>query len=179
MINKLRYGAAGAAIAFALGMTSVANAADNADADATAEVLSALTLEVATGTALDFGAMVVSGAGTVSLAADGTLDCSSTSIVCSGTTSVPTFNISGGTVGKAVTVSLPSASVDLVRQGTAGTLASDVIVLNGFVDNTTAGEVTLDAAGGGSFQVGGTINLDGTESAGIYDGTFNVSVAYS
>lgn len=179
MINKLRFGAAGAAIAAALGMASVANAADNADATATAEVLSALTLEVAAGTKLDFGSMVVSGAGTVALAADGTLTCTDPDVICSGTTSVPTFNISGGTINKAVTVTLPTGTVNLLRSGGAPANASDVIVLGSFVDDTTAGEVTLDGSGAGSFDVGGTITFDGSEVPGVYSGTFNVSVAYS
>ena len=178
MMNKLRYGVATVAFAAALGLNPAAHAADNANADATAEVLSALTLTVATNTKLDFGAMVVSGAGTVSLAADGTLDCSDTDIVCSGTTGIPTFNVAGGTSGKAVSINLPTGTVQLVRQGSAGSLASDVIELGSFVDSSS-GEVTLDGTGASSFEVGGTITLDGTETPGIFDGQFNVSIEYS
>ena len=180
MINKLRIGAASAAFAAALSMTSAAHAADNADADATAEILSALTLEVSTGTLLDFGTMVVSGAGSVTVDPDGTRSaCTATNIICSGTTSSPTFDITGGNANLDVTVTLPSAASTLLRVGGTVGNAADEIVLNGFTDDTTAGEVTLDGTGAASFDVGGTINLDGSEVPGVYDGTFNVSVAYS
>ncbi|MFN2099335.1 DUF4402 domain-containing protein [Altererythrobacter sp. MF3-039] len=178
MINKLRIGAAGAAIAAAMGMSSAAFAQDNATADATAEVLQALTL-VEDGTVLDFGSMVVTGAGTVTLDSANSLDCTDASIVCSGTTSVTGFDISGGNAGLVVDISFTSASVNLVRQTTAGTLASDVIVLDSFTTSATGDQVTLDGGGAGSFTVGGTINFDGSEVPGIYDGTYNVSVAYN
>jgi len=177
MINKLRYGAAGAAFAAALGMASAAQAADNANATATAEILTSLTLDVAPGTSLDFGQMVLpnTSGGTVTLAPDGTLTCASPNIVCSGTTSVPTFNISTGTPNKAVTVNLPAGS-SILATGGGGSAATE-IVLNGFT--SSAATVNLDGGGAGSFTVGGTITLDGTEVPGIYNGTFNVSVAYS
>lgn len=183
MTKTIRLGAATIALTAAMGMTTVAHA-DNADATATAEVLEALTLDLQTGTSLDFGAMVVSGSGTVSLAADGTLDCAATDIVCSGTTGVPTFDVSG-TASKAVTVSLPTADIELRHSAYTPTSGGEhVILLNGFesdaADNAAGDpEVTLDASGDGSFSVGGTINLDGSEEAGIFTGLFNVSVEYS
>ena len=177
MINKLRYGAAGAVFAAALGMASTAQAADNADATATAEILSSLTLDVAAGTSLDFGQMVLpnTNGGTVTLAADGTLDCSDPDIVCSGTTGVPTFNISAGTPGKAVTVNLPASS-SILALGAGGTPQTE-IVLDSFT--TSAATLNLDGSGAGSFTVGGTITLDGDETPGVFNGTFNVSVEYS
>lgn len=104
MFNKFRMGAAGAAIAAALAFGGAAQAADNADATATAEILSALTLELETGSSLDFGAVVVSGAGSLTMAADGTLDCSDANLICSGTTDVPVFNITGGTADENVKI---------------------------------------------------------------------------
>lgn len=181
MKKTLRIGATGVAIVAAMGMSSVAHA-DNADATATAEILEALTLDVATGTSLDFGAMVVSADpgvdSVVSLAADGTLDCDDTNVVCSGTTGVPTFNV-GGTASKAVTISLPTADVDLTHTNGVNT-----VVLGGFVtdaaDNAAGDpEVTLDGDGNGSFNVGGDITIESDDPAGIYTGSFNVSVEYS
>jgi len=40
-------------------------------------------------------------------------------------------------------------------------------------------EVTLDASGDSNFSVGGTIDFGGTEEAGSYSATFNVSVEYT
>jgi hypothetical protein len=179
MTKTIRFGAAGIAMFAAMGMSTVAHA-DTATADATAEVLEALILT--NNTALDFGAMVVSGAGTVTLAADGTLDCSDTDIVCSGTTSVANFDVEG-TADKAVTITLPSAAVELRHASwTPATAAEHTIVLDTFTSSengTTGPEVTLDTAGDASFDVGGTITIDGTEAPGVFDGTFDVSVDYS
>ncbi len=179
MTKTIRFAAAGAAMFAALGMGTAAHA-DTATADATAEVLDALVLN--NDTALDFGAMVVSGAGTVTLAADGTLNCAATDIVCSGTTSVAGFSVEG-TANKAVTINLPTTSVDLQHPSfTAGTAAEHTIVLSAFTssENGTGGpEVTLDGTGNATFDVGGTITLDGTEAAGVFSGTFDVSVEYS
>ncbi|MEO9491688.1 MAG: DUF4402 domain-containing protein, partial [Marinomonas sp.] len=134
MTKIFRIGAAGAALVSAMGMSSVAHA-DNADATATAEVLEALTLDLQTGTSLDFGAMVVSGAGTVSLAADGTLDCSAADIVCTGTTGVAGFDV-GGTASKAVTINLPTADVELQHTAYTPTSGGEhVIELNGLVSD--------------------------------------------
>lgn len=175
MKKTIRLGVAGAAMFAALGMSSVAHA-DTATADATAEILDALVLTNDTG--LDFGTMVITGAGAVTLAADGTLDCTAANIICSGTTSVAGFSVEG-TANKDVTVNLPSAtsSVDLVRVGGVATDAADVIVLDAFT--ATSGSVTLDGTGEATFDVGGSITLDGSETAGVFEGTFDVSVEYS
>ena len=179
MTKTIRFGAAGIAMFAAMGMSSVAHA-DTATADATAEVLDALVLNNNTG--LDFGSMVVSGAGTVTIESDGSLDCTAADIVCSGTTSVAGFSVEG-TASKAVTINLPGASVDLLHPDfSLATAAQHTIELGSFTssENGTSGpEVTLDGTGNASFDVGGTITLDGTEAAGVFEGTFDVSVDYS
>ena len=176
MTKMIRFGAAGVALFAAMGMSNAAYAQDTAQATATAEVLDSLTLTNDTG--LDFGTMVVDGAGVVSLAADGTLTCDSADIVCSGTSAVAAFSVTG-TASKAVTINLPTGAVDLQTTGwSAGDPDPYQIELNGFVDSDS-GEVTLDGAGDGSFTVGGTITFDGSEVAGVYSATFDVSVEYS
>ncbi|WP_338303637.1 DUF4402 domain-containing protein [Erythrobacter sp. Dej080120_24] len=179
MKKTIRFGAAGVAMFAALGMSSAAHA-DTATADATAEVLDALVLTA--DTTLDFGAMVVSGGGAVTLGSDGTLDCSAVDIVCSGSTSVASFSVEG-TANKAVTINLPASSVELRHSTyTPLTAAETSIILDSFTSSENGGtgpEVTLDGAGDATFDVGGTITLDGTEVSGIYDGTFTVSVEYS
>ncbi|MGB3712743.1 MAG: DUF4402 domain-containing protein [Erythrobacter sp.] len=183
MNKTFRFGAAGIVMFAALGMSSVAHA-DTATADASAEVLDALTLD--NDTALDFGTMVVEGAGAVTLSPDGSaagdLTCSDPDIVCSGTTSVAGFTVEG-TQSKAVTINLPSNTIELRHPSwTAATDAQHSIELDNFTasDNGVGGpEVTLDVNGVATFEVGGTINLGGTEEAGVFSGTFDVSVEYS
>jgi len=181
MKKALRLSAAGVAMAAAMGMSSAAHA-DNADATATAEILEALTLDLVTDTSLDFGAMVISAEpgvdSTVSLAADGTLDCDDANVTCSGTTGVPTFNV-GGTADKAVTVSLPTADIELTHTNTVSTIELSDLVTDAADNADGDPEVTLDEDGAASFSVGGTITIESDDPAGIYTGSFNVSVEYS
>ena len=184
MKNVFRLGATVAAFAvMATGTT--AYAADNADATASVEVMKPLTL---TNTAdLDFGpALVSAGGGTVTVSPSGGLTCSSAGVVCSGTVSAAAFDITGGTAAKKVSVILPAVT-NLVRVGAAvgTTAAADLIGFGSLttdaVLNATNGdrEVTLGATGAGTFNVGGTITFDGSETPGTYEATFNVSVDYS
>ena len=179
MTKTIRFGAAGIAMFAALGMGTAAHA-DTATADATAEILDALVLT--NNTALDFGTMVVTGAGTVTIAADGTVTCADPGVTCSGTTAVANFDVEG-TANKAVTINLPTASVELQHPlFTALSAGEHSITLDSFSSSengTTGPEVTLDGLGEATFDVGGTITIDGTEVPGVYDGTFDVSVEYS
>ncbi|MEM6907623.1 MAG: DUF4402 domain-containing protein [Pseudomonadota bacterium] len=181
MTKTIRFGAAGAALVAALGMTTAAHAQDTATADARAEVLDALVLTLQTGTALDFGAIVVNGADTLTLTPANTMDCVAKQVVCSGTTDVPDFTITG-TPSKAVTINLPTTSIDLVLQGSSGVNANEVMQLTAVSSsqNGASGpETTLDTNGDGAFSVGGTLNIGPNQDAGIYEATFSVSVEYS
>ncbi len=184
MINKLRMGAAGAVFAAALAGTP-AFAADNADATATAEILESIDVTLVSGTSLDFGAMVVTGAGTVSLdASTGNLDCSDADIVCSGATDIAEFSVDTASDGRTLQINLPS-SVNLLRAGGTAGNAADELVLDGFNSDAAYDavndEYTLvyDASGTNEFAVAGDLTFDGSEGPGVYNGTFNVSVEYN
>ena len=178
MTKFLRFGAAGAAI-FAVCGAAPAFAQDTATADATAEVLQALNLSLDSGT-LDFGAIVVNGADTLTLTPAGTMDCANKQVVCAGTTDVPTFEVTG-TDGAAVTINLPTANVNLVVAGGSAAVAEETLVLNNFTSSangTNGPEATL-TGGSALFTVGGTLNIGANQDAGVYTGTFDVSVEYS
>lgn len=171
MNKNFRFGAVGVALVASMGMGSAAHAA-SATATATAEVLQALTLN-SDGTVLDFGTLVVPGAGTAVVNASNVRSCTG-AVVCSGTTSTAGFNLTG-TASKPVTVTLPTTPVVLSTAG-GGTAATE-ITLDTFTASATS--VTLDATGNGAFTVGGTIHMDGSEVAGIYSGTFTVTANYT
>ena len=181
MTKTFRIGVA--AIATFAAMGTAAQAQDTATADAQAEVLEALVLT--NNAALDFGTMVVSGAGTVTLDPANSLTCVDPDVVCSGTTSVAAFAVEGS-VNRAVTINLPAGAVNLrhPNYNVATSTGEHTIELNGFTssdNNATSGdpEVTLDGTGNATFTVGGTITIDGSEEAGLFEGTFDVSVEYS
>jgi|GEM_PF-677745 len=186
MKKMFRLGATVAALSASLGMGTVAHAQDTASADAFAEILTALQLQVATGTSLDFGAMVVSGAGTVTLDASSGLDCTTANIVCSGTTGLVSFDVSG-TALKDVTINFGTPTATLLRSGGTSGDAADELKLDNYNSDAafiTGGptdfyQVTLDGSGDSSFDVGGDLTFDGSEVAGTYEGTFSVSVEYS
>jgi len=172
MTKTIRFGAATIAMAAAMGMSTVAHAQDTATATAEAEILEALDIQL-TGGLLDFGSLVITGAGTVTLASDGSnRDCSNANVVCVDAFDVPDFQVDG-TANRGVTVTLP-ASATLTNTTDATETMS--------VDNFSGSEgtsITLDGTGTETFSVGGTINFDGSEAAGIYTGSFDVSVDYS
>ena len=173
MTKKLRFAAAGVAMCAAMGMSSAASAQD-ATATATAEVLEALQLT--NNNALDFGTLVVDGAGTVTIAASATASAAcSGSVVCSGTSSAANFTVTGSD-GRTVDVNLPTANGELRHTGfTASTNPEHNIPLSGFTSSSAS--VTL-TGGTADFDVGGTITLDGSEIEGVYETTFDVSVNY-
>jgi len=177
MTKTIRFGAAGIALFAAMGMSNAAFAQTSATADARAEVLDSLTITNTAG--LDFGTMVVDGAGSVTLEPDGTLDCSDPDLVCSGTSTVAAFAVTG-TANKDVTVGLPTGDIELLHPGFIGAANPDEfrITLNTFVSSTGL-SVLLDGAGEASFTVGGTITLDAVQAAGIYTGAFDVTVEYT
>jgi hypothetical protein len=185
MKSTHRLGAAGAAMIVALGMASAANAAPvTATANANAEVVRALTIVKATD--LDFGKVAVAGAGTVTVDPDGTLSSCSANLTCYSTTSGAKFDVTTGSIGATLTVTLPANATLLRSGGTSGT-ASDEITLAGYTTNATnnAGVYTislLDDGSGtngvGTFSFGGTLTFDGSEVEGVYTTTISSNVDY-
>ena len=160
--------AASAAVA-ALATGSSAFAA-SATADARAEILTTLTLTVRAGSSLNFGQIANNGGGTVVIdPSTGNRTCAAT-LVCVGSSSPVTFDVTG-TSGSAVGVTLPAGSVTLTGVNTGQTMSLGTFTRYFPAGNTLAGGAT-------SFLVGGTLSVGATQSADVYNGTFNVSVEY-
>jgi uncharacterized protein DUF4402 len=92
-----------------------------------------------------------------------------TSLVCTGPASVAKYNVAGSN-GQVVRISAPN--VTLVNQ------ADNTKTLTMVVDSP--GTVSLPNSGnkGVDFSLGGRITLSSTTAAGVYSGTFNVTVDY-
>ena len=137
-----------------------------AQGSATAEVVAPITLSHVPTAALDFGTFTTGTAGgTVTVDAAG-----------------------AGTAGGEVT--LIGTSVEAADQfevtGDADRTFS-ITTTSGSVSNGTdtmsfttsaAASGTLDASGADDFVVGGVLTVAGGESAGVYNGTYDVTVAY-
>ena len=210
-MKTLFRGAAVAAVAFAampaMAQTASDPNANEADAEARAEILAGLTLENVAGTSLDFGSIVVLGAGSVSVAsADESLTCPAASFVCSGTPDVAEFTVTG-TAGKAVSINLPDATavngeleyddgvnpvhtIDITEFETNAKLDSTTPVVDPVTGVQVNDPVTGDplwvqydgvllAGGTATFPVGGTIQLAAGQEPGLYEHTFTVSVNYN
>jgi hypothetical protein len=141
-------------------------------ATATAKIVKPLTL-TATG-ALDFGTILVPASGVtatrkISLSSANVRDCAggSTEVACTGTTSVPTYNVKG--TNKMVVSVIKTASSLTGNNG--GTLA---------FTPTGPATVTLPNSGnaGLDFQIGGDIDIVPATVDGTYSGDINVTVDY-
>lgn len=166
MRNTLRIALVGAALS-AVSFASAASAATSATANATAEVLSTLTLTA--DSALNFGQIAANTGGTVTVNAD-TTTASSGTLVSTGTRAPAGFTV-GGTPNASVVVTLPT-SATLTRA-----LGTETMSISGFNSNPP-GAFQLSGTGSATFNVGGTLTVASGQVAGVYNGTFNVSVEY-
>ena len=174
MSQILRIAAAGIAMA-SLGVASNANAATTASANAEADILTALSVDIQTGDDTLYFGEIAPGASAVSIVVDPSTEtltggCPS-AVVCSGTPNAPTFNIAGNP-GALVYVTFTNATEQLSN----GTDTMDVTSLS---TNLTSDQVTLSTGGTASFRVGGSLGVAASQAAGNYTGTLEVNVAYN
>lgn len=155
---------AGAAVMFA-SEAEAASATSNADA----ELVAAIGITNAAG--LNFGkfanngaggTVVVSTAGTVSTTGDVVAIASSGALAAS-------FDVTGE-ANTSYTISLPASAT--VTDASANSMTVDTF------DDSGSGTGTLDGTGNDSFTVGATLTVGGTQVAGAYSGTFDVTVEY-
>ena len=171
MRNSLRLVAVSAALAAASFATS-ASAAASATATATAEILQSLTLTA--DSALDFGQIAANTGGTVKVNGDSTV-VQTGSVVWTGTRAPAGFTVTG-TKGASVVVTLPTVTSTLYLGG--NTASPDKMTLDQFNVDPVGG-FQLDAiTGKANFNVGGRLTVGSAQTAGLYSGTFAVSVEY-
>jgi spore coat protein U-like protein len=121
---------------------------------------------------LNFGTIVANGLTanrTVSLSPANVLSCGGTAeLVCSGATSVPTYNVQG--TNRNV--------LSIFKTPTLLTNSSDGSKLTLTPSGPTSVTLTNSGAPGENFTIGGSITLTPSTSAGLYTGVVNVTVDY-
>ena len=142
------------------------------NATATARIVKPLTLTWVQD--MNFGTILQSGAGTwsgavVKVNVDGTLTCTNTNVVCSGTVATARYNVTG-TNNQRVNITAPNFSLTNANDGT--TLALTVDKGLGYVVLPNSGNTGIN------FDLGGSITVDSSTTGGVYTGTFDVTVDY-
>jgi hypothetical protein len=162
---------AAALAALALGTAPAEAVTPTQQATATAKIYRPLTISFVQN--LDFGTIVLSGAGAwagevVSMSQAGAVTCGGgTNLTCSGSPQQAKYHLVG-TNNAMVTISSPGFNLT----NGAATLA--------FTPNAPA-TVSLGATGatsGVDFGIGGSLTLASTTVDGVYSGTFNVTADY-
>lgn len=171
-ILRMTLAASVAALTLASTPASAAPVGASSPATATAKIVKPLTL-TATGV-LDFGTILIPAAGvtgtrTIAVSNANVRDCAggNVEVVCSGTTSVPTYNVVG--TNKMVVNVIKTASA--LNGNNGGTLA---------FRPTGPATVLLPNSGntGVDFQIGGEIDIVAATVDGTYSGNINVTVDY-
>jgi hypothetical protein len=186
MSKLLRYAAVGAAVA-SFGIASGAQAATTDSANVTAEILTALSVDVdATADTLDFGTIAdggISADQTIAVDTTGTRGVCPANLICGGTTAAPLFHVSGLS-GKSVQISFANTTETLsydttINGGPAPVGFTSAMSVGSFVTDASSNAVLLDASGLADFNVGGTLTVHPNMAPGVYTGTLTVSVAYN
>lgn len=173
MTKFLRTTALAATIAAAFTATQAAAAPVPATSDAKAHAKIMRPLQLKGTQDLDFGTLVISGAGTQVMHIDqtGALTGCGAVITCSGTAQTAVYNVIGTNAATVkVTVASP-VTLTNANDGTTLDLTPDA-----------PATVLLDASApttGDNFNIGGSITIDSAATTdGVYNGTFQVSVDY-
>jgi hypothetical protein len=122
---------------------------------------------------LDLGTIVLGpgiwSAATVSISRSGTFSCGNINVTCTGTAQVATYNATGSN-GETARITAPN--VTLTNQ------SDPTKILTLVIDNPGTVAFTNSGSKGVNFSLGGSISLSSATTAGIYNGTFNVTVDY-
>ena len=122
---------------------------------------------------MDLGSIVL-GPGTwsgakVAITRGGVFSCPATQLTCTGATKAATYNVQGS---NQQVIRITAPDVTLVNQNDP----TKTLLLT--VDNPGSVMLTNSGFPGVNFSLGGSITLSSTTAAGVYTGTFNVTVDY-
>jgi hypothetical protein len=171
-MKLLRYTAAIAALALTATPAFAAPVGPNQNATATARIVKPLTLTWVQD--LNFGTILLSGAGAwggavVGVSQAGVLSCVNVNFTCSGAVQQAKYNVRG-TNNQVVTITAPDVTLTNANNPLQTLLLS--------VSNPGTVTLTSSGAPGNDFNLGGSITVASTTGDGVYSGTFNVTVDY-
>src|SRR5690348_21283 len=156
---------------FALAVPAVASAAPAPTAaTGTAAILSPLS--VIKNTDLDFGTLVVTGAGTAVIDPVSGSVTTTGGVTKSGTAAHPATFISTGSKNAVVHIKLPTNPITLTRAGGTETMTVSNWPLDGATNHRIPANTTFTLADGA------TANVAATQVPGTYAGTFTITVQY-
>jgi len=138
-----------------------------ASGTAVANIVSAITLIHTPGTSLNFGTFDTGTGGSVVVTSAGAGSTTGDVAFVTGTTEAADQFLVKGDTSRAFTISTA-----------AGTVINGATSIP-FTTTPSAASSTLSLLGVSTFSVGGTLTLAGTEAAGLYNGSYNSTVAYN
>ncbi|OPZ97090.1 MAG: hypothetical protein BWY72_01377 [Bacteroidetes bacterium ADurb.Bin416] len=129
---------------------------------------------------MQFGkvALTGEGVGTLVLGVDGVITPTNLFVPTTGnvTPAAAVFGVNGLS-GTSYTVSIPSGTVSLTKQGGSETM--DVSAFSVKLASKVAGVTTGTIGTDNSFAVGATLTIPTTQAEGKYTGSFPVSISYN
>lgn len=165
----------------ALGVVALPATAANPSASATVEAELVQTVTLVKTVDMQFGkvALTGEGVGTLVLGVDGVITPTNLFIPTTGnvTPAAAVFGVNGLS-GTSYTVSIPSGTVSLTKQG-GGTETMDVSAFSVKLASKVAGVTTGTIGADNSFAVGATLTIPTTQAEGKYTGSFPVSISYN
>lgn len=164
--------AAGVGLASLLSAAAASAAPVGATQNASGKASILKSLSVLKQADLDFGELVVTGAGTAVIDPVSGALTTTGPITTIGTTAHPATFTATGSKNSVVNIKLPSSAITLTRVGGGGTMT----VSNWTLDGKTNRKFPLNSAF--NFNVGGTLNVAAGQADGTYTGTFTVTLQY-
>jgi hypothetical protein len=152
----------------------LAQATDTKSNDANAQILG--TIALTTVTPLDFGSMTPSTGGTVIVTYGGSRTQSGAVVLVAGITPTAASYTVTGTGLATYAITIPSASFDITNTTGAGAETMAVTAMGCSYAGLTSAFI---ADGTDAFTVGATLTVASAQVAGVYTGTFDVTVAYN
>jgi len=155
-----------AGVTFAGAAHAASGSTSTASGSVSTTVIAPIVLTHTSGSALSFGKITVGSGGTVVVTAAGAGSVTGAVNIAPGsTTSADAFTLTGDN----------SRNFGITTTGSTITNGTKTMA---FITSPSAASGTTSSSGTANFTVGGTLTVTGTEGAGSYTGTYNVTVTY-